>query len=163
MIFKNCGGAIPEPGTFTAEDQAILDATDALYAAARSEMDRQSVTKYLDAVWSVVAEVNRYFAAEEPWAKKKTDPARMATILYVTAECVRQFAILAQPVMPECCGEVARPAGGCAGGTKFASLGSEGRLTPGTADPRTAGRLPTLRRSGRSGQRAARRTGQAEE
>ncbi len=63
-------------------------------------MNAQAVTKYLDAVWAVVAEANRYFAAEEPWAKKKTDPKRMETILYVTAELVRQFAILIQPVMP---------------------------------------------------------------
>ena len=63
-------------------------------------MDRQAVTKYLDAVWAVVADANRYFAGEEPWAKKKTDFKRMETILYVTAEVVRQIAILAAPVMP---------------------------------------------------------------
>ena len=51
-------------------------------------------------MWAVVADANRYFAGEEPWAKKKTDPKRMETILYVTAEVVRQVAILAQPVMP---------------------------------------------------------------
>jgi len=142
MIFKNCGGAIPEPGTFTAEDQAILDATDALYVAARGEMDRQNVTKYLDAVWSVVAEVNRYFAAEEPWAKKKTDPARMATILYVTAECVRQFAILAQPVMPECAAKLLDLLAVAPEARTFASLGSEGRLAPGTQIPEPQGVFP---------------------
>ena len=31
---------------------------------------------------------------------RKTDPARMGTVLYVTAEVVRQVAILVQPVMP---------------------------------------------------------------
>ena len=142
MIFKNCGGAIPEPGTFTAEDQAILDATDALYATARSEMDRQSVTKYLDAVWSVIADINRYFAAEEPWAKKKTDPARMATILYVTAECVRQFAILAQPVMPECSAKLLDLLAVAPEARSFASLGGKGRLTPGTEIPEPQGVFP---------------------
>ncbi len=142
MIFKNCGGAIPEPGTFTAEDQAILDATDALYATARSEMDRQSVTKYLDAVWSVIADINRYFAVEEPWAKKKTDPARMATILYVTAECVRQFAILAQPVMPECSAKLLDLLAVASEARSFASLGGKGRLTPGTEIPEPQGVFP---------------------
>ena len=51
-------------------------------------------------MWAVVADANRYFAGEEPWAKGKTDPARMGTILYVTAEVVRQVAILAQPATP---------------------------------------------------------------
>ena len=52
------------------------------------------------AIWQVVADANRYFAGQEPWALRKTDPARMATVLYVTAEVVRQVAILVQPVMP---------------------------------------------------------------
>ena len=49
----------------------------------------------------MVAEANRYFAGAEPWALRKTDPARMGTVLYVTAEAVRQVAILVQPVMPD--------------------------------------------------------------
>jgi methionyl-tRNA synthetase len=48
-----------------------------------------------------VAEANRYFAGEAPWALAKTDPARQGTVLYVTAEVVRQIAILAQPAMPQ--------------------------------------------------------------
>ena len=54
----------------------------------------------LGAIFSVVAEANRYFAGEAPWALAKTDPARQKTVLYVTAEVVRQVAILTQPVMP---------------------------------------------------------------
>ena len=53
-------------------------------------MERQAIKQYLDAVWQVVAEANRYFAGQEPWTKRKTDPERMGTILYVTAEVVRQ-------------------------------------------------------------------------
>jgi methionyl-tRNA synthetase len=142
MIFKNCDGAIPEPSAFTAEDQAVLAAADALYGAARSEMERQAITKYLDAVWSVVADVNRYFAAEEPWAKKKTDPARMATILYVTAECVRQFAILAQPVMPESATKLLDLLAVLPEARTFANLGAEGRLKPGTPIPEPQGVFP---------------------
>ncbi|MEO1399531.1 MAG: methionine--tRNA ligase, partial [Pseudomonadota bacterium] len=43
----------------------------------------------------------RYFATQEPWALKKTDPQRMADVLWVTAEVIRQVAILAQPFVPE--------------------------------------------------------------
>ena len=35
------------------------------------------IKAYLDAVWAVVADANRYFAGEEPWAKRKTDSERM--------------------------------------------------------------------------------------
>ncbi len=88
-------------------------------------MDKQAVTKYLDAVWAVIAEANRYFAAEEPWAKKKTDPTRMETILYVTAELVRQFAILIQPVMPACRGQASRQPGPCTRGTRLRYAGQQ--------------------------------------
>jgi methionyl-tRNA synthetase len=142
MTFKNCDGKIPQPGDFTAEDKAILDKTDALYAIARSEMDRQALTKYLDAVWSVISDANQYFAAQEPWAKKKTDPVRMNTILYVTAECVRQFAILAQPAMPDLAPKLLDALVIPAAARSFASLGPKGRLTPGTPIPEPQGVFP---------------------
>ena len=142
MIFKNCDGAIPAPGPLSDADQAILSATDGLYVLARAEMERQAVTKYLDAVWNVIADVNRYFAAEEPWAKKKTDPARMATILYVTAECVRQFAILAQPVMPESAGKLLDLLAVAPDARGFDSLGEKGRVKPGVKIPEPQGVFP---------------------
>ncbi len=143
MIYKNCDGKIPEPGDFTAEDKAILASTDALYAEARAAMDKQAITRYLDAVWAVIADANRYFAAEEPWAKKKTDPKRMETILYVTAEIVRQFGILAQPAMPELAGrllDLILP--GDTESRAFAKLGAAGRLVPGTSIPEPQGVFP---------------------
>jgi methionyl-tRNA synthetase len=142
MIYKNCSGAIPVPGPFSATDEAILAATDGLYERARAEMERQAITRYLDAVWGVVSDANQYFAAEEPWAKKKTDPERMATTLYVTAECVRQFAILAQPVMPESCAKLLDLMAVPAEARTFAHLGARGRLQGGTAIPEPQGVFP---------------------
>ncbi len=142
MIFKNCDGTIPQPAAFSEADEAMLTATDGLYVTVRAEMERQGVTKYLDALWTVIADANRYFAAEEPWAKKKTDPARMATILYVTAECVRQFAILIQPVMPESAAKLLDLLAIAPEDRAFASLGPKGRLKPGTKIPEPQGVFP---------------------
>jgi len=142
MIAKNCGGKVPEPGQFTEADQAILAAADALYAKAREAMDRQAVTKYLDAVWAVVADANRYFAGEEPWAKKKTDFKRMETILYVTAEVVRQIAVLTAPVMPHAAKKLLDLLGQPDEAHTFKALGAGGRLAPGTALPEPAGVFP---------------------
>jgi methionyl-tRNA synthetase len=142
MIYKNCDGAIPAPSALSEADQAMLTATDGLYVAARAEMDHQAITKYLDAVWAVIADANRYFAAEEPWAKKKTDPARMATILYVTAECVRQFAILIQPIMPESAGKLLDLLAIPQEARVFDRLGAKGRLVAGTKIPEPQGVFP---------------------
>jgi len=101
MVARNFGGALPEPGAFSAADQAILGAADGLIAKAHDVMATQQLHQVLNATWAVVAEANRYFAGEAPWALAKTDPQRQGTILYVTAEVLRQVAILALPFMPE--------------------------------------------------------------
>ncbi len=142
MINKNCGGKVPSQGAFTTADNAILAAADALYATARGAMDRQGIKAYLDAVWAVVADANRYFAGEEPWAKKKTDPARMDTILYVTAEVVRQVAILAQPVVPFAADKLLDLLAVARDAREFTALGSGGRLMSGTALPEPVGVFP---------------------
>jgi len=142
MLARNCGGKIPEPGSFTEADKTMLDTADAVYATAREAMDRQGLKQYLDAVWAAVADADRYFASEEPWAKGKTDPARMGTILYVTAEVVRQVAILAQPATPAGSGKLLDMLGQGAEARGFASLGEAGRLRPGTALPAPAGVFP---------------------
>src|SRR5688572_10446998 len=100
MILANCGGVIPEPAGFSEADAALLAATDALLAQAREAMERQAIHRMLEPIWTVLGDANRYFAGEAPWALKKTDPARMGTVLYVTVEVLRQVAILAQPVIP---------------------------------------------------------------
>ncbi|MCB1484981.1 MAG: class I tRNA ligase family protein, partial [Hyphomicrobiaceae bacterium] len=142
MIYKNCEGKLPTPRNFSEADNALLAATDALYAQAREAMNRQAITSYLDAVWGVIAQANRYFAAEEPWAKKKTDPERMETVLYVTAECVRQFAILASPVMPESCAKLLDQLAVPPDRRAFVHLGETGRLVAGTAISEPEGVFP---------------------
>src|SRR5439155_11198917 len=92
MIAKNCAAKIPAMGALSSEDKTILAATDALLAECRVQHDVQAINKALDAIWKVVADANRYFAGQEPWALKKTDPERMGSVLYVTAEILRQVA-----------------------------------------------------------------------
>jgi methionyl-tRNA synthetase len=101
MIAKQYQGVLPEPSAFSDNDNAILARADGMIALARAAMATQQIHQALNAVWAVVAEANRYFAGEAPWALAKSDPVRQRTVLYVTAEVVRQIAILTQPAMPE--------------------------------------------------------------
>src|SRR6202040_4178664 len=100
MIAKQYDGVLPEPGDFSDNDKAILAQADVMIGLARTAMSAQQIHQWLNAVWAVVAEANRYFAVEAPWALAKSDPQRQRTVLYVTAEVIRQIAILAQPFMP---------------------------------------------------------------
>jgi len=148
MIAKNCGGMVPASGQLEPADEAILAAADALYGKARTAMDRQGIKQYLDAVWAVVAEANRYFAGAEPWAKRKTDPQRMGTILYVTAEVVRQVAILAAPVMPGSATKLLDSLGQAEDQRSFAALGAAARLEPGRQLPTPSGVFPRYLEAG---------------
>jgi methionyl-tRNA synthetase len=132
MIVKNCDGKIPEFGPLTDEDKAMLAQADALLASTREDMDKQMIHRALASIIAVVSETDRYFASQEPWALKKTDPARMGTVLYVTAEVVRQIAILLQPFMPESAGKLLDLVAAPADKRGFAALGEAGRLVPGT-------------------------------
>jgi methionyl-tRNA synthetase len=100
MIARNCDGVLPPPGPLTSADETILAAADAMIGKARAAMATQQLHQVLNLVWAVVADANRYFAGEAPWSVARTDPQRMGTILYVTAEVIRQIATLAQPFIP---------------------------------------------------------------
>src|ERR1700752_2141475 len=60
MIAKQLGGVLPIPGTLSDNDQAILAEADAMISAARTAMASQQIHVWLNTVWSVVAEANRY-------------------------------------------------------------------------------------------------------
>ena len=100
MISKAFGGKLPEPGAFSEPDKTILAAADAMVGTAREHMKTQQLHQVLNCVWAVVADANRFFTSEAPWALAKTDPKRQGTVLYVTAEILRQVGILAQPFVP---------------------------------------------------------------
>lgn len=99
MIYKNCDGAIPEPGPLQEADQNLLDATDAILPAMRKALNNQAYHRALEAIWRVVGYANRYVDEMAPWVLRKTDTSRMKSVLYVLADVIRQLAILTQPFM----------------------------------------------------------------
>lgn len=107
MVARDFASAVPEPGEFTADDQALLDRANGLLAQCRAEFDAQQMHLALEAIWLTLGDANRYFSAQQPWALAKAgDTAREATVLYVTLEVVRIVAILVQPVMPGSAGRI---------------------------------------------------------
>jgi methionyl-tRNA synthetase len=142
MIGKQLAGVLPKPGDFTANDKAMLASADGMAALAREQMKTQQLHQVLGQVWAVVAEANRYFAGEAPWAAAKTDPARMGTILYVTAEVIRQVAILAQPFVPAAAKKLLDLLAVPESERDFARLGGGYRLVPGAQLPAPAPVFP---------------------
>ena len=136
MIGKQLGGVLPAPVTFSDNDKTILAAADAMIGAAREHMKTLQLHQVLNTVWAVVADANRYFTGEAPWALAKTDPAKQSTVLYVTAEVLRQIAILAQPFMPASAAKLLDILGVPENERGFDRLGDNGkRIKPGSQLP----------------------------
>ncbi len=135
MIAKNCDGVLPALGPLAPEDASILAQADALLEQCRKAFAGQQIHQALNAIWAVVAEANRYFAGAAPWTLRKTDPERFGTVMNVTADLIRQVAILTQPVMPSSSEKLLDILAVPAEARAFASLGAAGRIPGGTRLP----------------------------
>jgi methionyl-tRNA synthetase len=135
MIAKNCAGRVPEPGPLTQADRAILAEAERALETARRAMAEQGIHTALAAIFAVVADANRYFAGQEPWALRKSDPVRMATVLYTTAETLRRVALLCQPFMPQASAKLLDLLAVAPDRRSFADLADAAELAPGTALP----------------------------
>lgn len=142
MIAKNCDGAVPTPGPFSDDDHQLLDAAHGLLGQVRGHMDRQAFHEALEAIWVVVRAANGYVDHQAPWALRKTDKARMETVLYVLAETIRHVAILMQPVVPDSAGKMLDQLAIPEEQRSFEALGQGGALRSGVALPKPQGVFP---------------------
>jgi methionyl-tRNA synthetase len=142
MVARNFGGVLPKPGALSANDQAILDSADAMIGKAREVMTALQLHQVLNAVWAVVADANRYFAGEAPWSLAKTEPQRQGTILYITAEVLREVAILTLPFIPASAGKLLDLLAVPASERDFSFLGGQHRIASGAKLPAPAPVFP---------------------
>ena len=144
MVAKNCDAQVPSPSSFAPADEAILAQAGGLLEASRAAFDRQEFSRALELIWGVLGDTNAYFADQQPWVLRKTDPERMNTVLYVTLEVLRIVSILAQPVMPDGAGRLLTALGQGTGSDdvarQFAAIATP--LAAGTALPAPAPVFP---------------------
>jgi methionyl-tRNA synthetase len=120
----------------------LLAAAADLTGKVRAELDQQAFHRALEAIWQVVGQGDRYIDEQAPWSLRKTDMARMGTVLYVVAETVRRVAILIQPFMPASAGRLLDQLGLAPERRGFAELAAGRALEPGTALPKPEGVFP---------------------
>jgi methionyl-tRNA synthetase len=143
MIQRYCDGTVPAPGALVAADDALLASARGLLDKLRVEYAEQAFNRALELTWQVVAEANRYVDEQAPWALRRTDEPRMATVLYVLAETLRHLAVLTQPIVPDAAerllGQLAQPPDR----RSFAALAAH-PLAPGTVLPKPEGIFPRI-------------------
>jgi methionyl-tRNA synthetase len=142
MVARNCDGRTPEPGPLSEADQALLDQARGVLGELRERIEKQAFHRALEALWNVVSAANGYVDAQAPWELRKSDPARMATVLYVLAETLRYLAILAQPFMPDATARMLDQLAVPGSERDFARLVPDHALQPGTALPKPEGVFP---------------------
>ena len=144
MIFKNCESAIPTPGELTSEDQDILGQVAPTLDKMRTTMDVQAIHQAIEAAWALIGAADRYLAGEEPWVLRKTDPERMATVLYVAAEVIRNIGILIQPFIPTSADKLLSQLGISDSERQFECLGEQFRIKSGTKIEQPQGLFPRI-------------------
>jgi methionyl-tRNA synthetase len=142
MVARNCNQAVPQPEAFTDDDRKLLDAGYGLIGRVRSELDRQTFHQALIAIWEVVAQANTYVDRQAPWALRKTDPARMRTVLYVLIEVLRHLAMPVLPFVPMAAERLLDQLGVDRSERTFACLGERHAVRPGTPLPPPSGIFP---------------------
>ena len=146
MINRNCAEQIPDPGALHDDDTKLLDASEALLATIREIMSRQEIHLALEEIWRVIADANRYVDAMAPWELRKSDPDRMASVLFTLAETIRRIAIMVQPFVPGRRRSHTRSVGGGRGGSFVRNDSRRAQADRWYAVAETRRRIPALRR-----------------
>ena len=104
MLSKYRAGRVPAPREAKG-DSEVRDLVARVIASYRTHFDDYNFSRGLENVWELIARVNKYIVENEPWAlAEKQDEhsrARLATVLYTSAEALRIVTALAHPVIPE--------------------------------------------------------------
>jgi methionyl-tRNA synthetase len=99
MIHKNLG-AIPERGTLTDADRALLAATEGAFTGVGDLLRTSRQKAAIGEAMRVVGEANKYLSDQAPWKLKNADPERMKTVLHVAAQAVSDLRTVLSPFLP---------------------------------------------------------------
>jgi len=101
MIAKNMDGMLE----LFVEDQADLELRTTVLNACRNQLPREfealSFSTGIEAWLKAVYACNQYIDEQAPWTLRKTDPARMKSVLLTLYMALRDLAIAIQPVVPQ--------------------------------------------------------------
>lgn len=122
----------------------MKDAQENLVPLIRKEFDRYAFHRGLEHFSKLVNAANAYIDVQAPWGLKKTDPARMETVLYVLAETIRCLAIAIQPVTPASAAKMLDQVAVPLDKRTYAHISSEHALTPASALPAPEGVFPRI-------------------
>ncbi len=111
MAAKNIG-SVPAAGSLTDEDETLLATVRGTFAVVGGLIETSRQKAAITECMRVVAEVNKYLSDQAPWKLRSTDPDRMATVLHVALQAVRDCNTLLTPFLPHSAQQVHEQLGG---------------------------------------------------
>ncbi len=108
MITRYFKGEVPYPSGAAARrpaDDVIVKLAQKTISEYHGLFEQYQFSRALESAWGLIAAVDKYIVENEPWAlAEKPDEnnrARLATVLYTSADALRIVTALAHPVMPD--------------------------------------------------------------
>jgi methionyl-tRNA synthetase len=153
MIERYFGGEIPKPVAAQGIESDVPSTAEFANEALSRIMhlyDRFSFSLALEAIWEIVAMIDKYISVEKPWtlAEKPEDRDRLASVLYTAAEGLRIVTALAHPVLPQATEKIWKQLGQSDPLSAVQLNGlSWGQLKPGTKTGKPEGIFPRVEKS----------------
>lgn len=101
FIGKNANAAVPPKGNLQEADKELITLAESLPEKMRAALEKRAFHEALDEVWRVIRAADGYIDAQAPWSLRKTDIARMHSVLYTLCVVLRVLGVVLQPFMPE--------------------------------------------------------------
>ena len=132
MITQYFEGKIPAPNTYTELDRELITLCESTLPKVRIDVDNLSAPDALVDVFKIIQRANKYIDETMPWAlNKEGNKERLATVMYVLAECIRFAATLLTPFIPTTASRIFEKLG-VKTPTNFSKLNKFGQLKVGT-------------------------------
>jgi methionyl-tRNA synthetase len=126
LLRQSFGATPPLPH----QDNEVRRAAEAAVGEWRAAMEEFAFSRALESCWRLLAAINGYVVAQEPWKirKEEGNSPRLSRVLYAAAEGARLAGVLLFPAMPSAALKI------------FAALGAP--AAPPSREDLTWGRLP---------------------
>ena len=133
MITQYFDGKVPAPSDYTELDRELITLCEGTLEKVRVDIDNLSAPDALTDIFKIVQRANKYIDETMPWSlNKEGNKERLATVMYVLAECIRFAATLLTPFIPTTASTIFDKLGVKAP-TNFTKLKKFGQLKVGTA------------------------------
>lgn len=107
QIFKNCDAYLPEITGHSDDDGALFGLVGRVVGSEMPDaFGRLAFSQGIESWMSAVFACNAYIDAQAPWALRRTDPARMKTVLATLYIAIAQLAVAILPVIPASAGRL---------------------------------------------------------